>query len=165
MCTIHLVASVIRTCETCAYNPASAIGSKKEDSMLVRLSLSAMKIVAGACVLLVGGPLFAQEWSRYQNLDDRFAVTAPGQPTIERTKWKSDYDSMFPATMYRWQQGPNRYTVTVVDYSDSEAIYMANPHSQDFQAPMYWQIDILGSIQYAATQYRQKPGIKVTFDT
>ena len=29
---------------------------------------------------------------------------------------------------------------------------------------MYWQIDILGSVQYAATQYRQKPGVKVTFD-
>ena len=66
--------------------------------------------------------------------------------------------------MYRWQQGPNRYTVTVVDYSDSEAIYAANQHSQDFQLPMYWQIDILGSVQYAATQYRQKPGVKVTFD-
>jgi hypothetical protein len=29
---------------------------------------------------------------------------------------------------------------------------------------MYWQIDILGSIQYAATQYRRKPGVQVTFD-
>jgi hypothetical protein len=124
--------------------------------------MSAMKIVAALCVLLFAGPLFAQEWSRYQNLEDRFAVTAPGQPTIEKTKWKSEYDSMFPGAIYRWQQGPNRYTVTVVDYSDSEAIYMANPHSADFQASMYWQIDILGSIQYAATQYRQKPGVKVT---
>src|SRR5205809_6396339 len=87
--------------------------------------MSAMKIAAAACVLLMGGPLLAQEWDRYQNLQDRFAVTAPGQPTIEKTKWKSEYDSMFPATIYRWQQGPNRYTVTVVDYSDSEAIYMA----------------------------------------
>jgi hypothetical protein len=124
----------------------------------------AMKIVVVTCVLLIGAPLFAQEWDRYQNREDRFAVTAPGQPTIERTKWKSEYDSIFPAAIYRWQQGANRYTVTVVDYSDSEAIYNANPHSADFQAPMYWQIDILGSIQYAATQYRQKPGVKVTFD-
>jgi hypothetical protein len=66
--------------------------------------------------------------------------------------------------VYRWQQGPNRYAATVVDYSDSEALYTANQHSRDFQSPVYWQIDILGSIQYAATQYRQKPGVKVTFD-
>jgi hypothetical protein len=126
--------------------------------------MNAMKIVAAACVLLIGSPLFAQEWDRYQNLDDRFAITAPGQPTIEKTKWKYEYASMFPATIYRWQQGANRYAVTVVDYSDSEAIYTANQHSADFQASFYWQIDILGSIQYAATQYRQKPGVKVTFD-
>jgi hypothetical protein len=122
------------------------------------------RIVAAAFVLLVGRPVFAQEWDRYQNLDDRFAVTAPGQPAVEKTRWKSEYGSMFPETIYRWQEGPNRYTVTVVDYSDSEAIYTANNHSRDFQAPMYWQIDILGSVQYAATQYRQKPGVKVTFD-
>jgi hypothetical protein len=126
--------------------------------------MKAMRIVVAACMLLPGAPLFAQEWMRYQNLDDRFAVTAPGQPAIEKTKWKSEYSSMFPEAIYRWQQGANRYSVTVVDYSDSEAIYTANPHSQDFQAPMYWQIDILGSIQYAATQYRQRPSVKVTFD-
>ena len=67
-----------------------------------------VKMVAAACVLLLGRPLFAQEWARYQNLDDRFAVTDPGQPTIEKIMWKSEYDPMFPATVYRWQQGPNR---------------------------------------------------------
>ena len=60
--------------------------------------------------------------------------------------------------------GANRYTATVVDYSDSEAIYTANQHSAAFRLSVYGQIDILGSIQYAATQYRQKPGVKVTFD-
>jgi hypothetical protein len=123
-----------------------------------------VRIAAAACVLLYAGPLFAQEWDRYQNRDDHFAVSAPGEPTIEKIKWKSEYDSMFPATVYRWQEGANHYTTTVVDYSDSEAIYTANQHSRDFQGAMYWQIDILGSIQYAATQYRQKPGVKVTFD-
>ncbi len=126
--------------------------------------MNARKIVAAACVLLFAAPLFAQEWDRYQNLTDHFAVSAPGEPMIEKTKWKSEYDSMFPETIYRWQQGANHYTVTVVDYSDSEAIYRANQHSQAFQLAVYWQIDILGSIQYAATQYRQKPGVKVTFD-
>ena len=121
-------------------------------------------IIAAALLLFVGRPAFAQEWDRYQNLEDRFAVSAPGQPAIEKTKWKSEYDSMFPETIYRWEQGPNRYTVTVVDYSNSEAIYMANQHSAAFQLAVYWQIDILGSIQYAATQYRQKSGVKVTFD-
>src|SRR5262249_13427424 len=142
----------------CHYSSTRPICGSKELSMCV------VRIVASACVLLVAWPVFAQEWMRYQNLDDRFAVSAPGQPAIEKIKWKSEYDSMFPGTPYRGTQAANSYTATGVDYSDSEAIYMANQHSRDFQAPMYWQIDILGSVQYAATQYRQKPGVKVTFD-
>src|SRR5437868_7977437 len=72
------------------------IRGRKELFMLV------MRIVAAACVLLVGRPLFAQEWARYQNRDDRFAVTAPGQPTVEKIKWKSEYDSIFPARVHGW---------------------------------------------------------------
>jgi hypothetical protein len=109
-------------------------------------------------------PAVAAEWIEYKNAQDHFGVNAPGEPTAEAIKWKSEYDSIFPGMVYRWQDGPNRYSVTVVDYSDSEAIFTANRHSADFQAAAYWQIDILGSIQYAATQYRQRPGVKVNFD-
>src|SRR6266542_936362 len=122
------------------------------------------RLIAAACVLFIAQPLFAQEWAQYRNLEDRFTVSAPGTPTVEKIKWKSEYDSIFPGTVYKWQAGPNRYSVTVVDYSDSEAIFTANNHSDDFQGTAYWQIDILGSIAYAATQYRQTPGVKVTFD-
>ena len=123
------------------------------------------RLIAAACVLFIAQPLFAQGWTEYRNLEDRFAVSAPATPpTVEKIKWKSEYDSIFPGTVYKWQQGANRYSVTVVDYSDSETIFTANNHSDDFQGTAYWQIDILGSIAYATTQYRQKPGVKVTFD-
>ena len=123
-----------------------------------------VRFVAAACLLFVAQPLFAQDWIEYKNLESRFAINAPGEPKAEKIQWKSEYDSIFPGTVYRWQQGPNRYSVTVIDYSDSEAIYTANHHSEDFQNAAYWQIDILGSMAYAATQYRQRPGVKVTFD-
>jgi hypothetical protein len=123
-----------------------------------------VRLIAAACVLLLARPLFAQEWIEYKNLESRFAVNAPGEPKAEAIKWTSEYNSVFPGIVYRWQQGPNRYSVTVIDYSDSEAIYTSNSHSLDFQNAAYWQIDILGSIAYAATQYRQRPGVKVTFD-
>src|SRR5471030_1207355 len=124
-----------------------------------------VRLVAAVSVLFLARPVFAQgEWDQYKNLDSRFTVSAPGEPTVETTKWKSEYDSLFPETIYRWKDGPNRYSVSVIDYSDSEAIYTANHHSVDFGNAAYWQIDILGSIQYAATQYRMKPGVKVIFD-
>ena len=123
------------------------------------------RFVAAACLVFLAQPLFAQEWTEYRNLEDHFAVSAPGEPKAEKIQWKSEYASMFPGTVYRWQVGANRYSVTVIDYSDSEAIYRANHHSDDFQQAAYWQIDILGSIQYAATKlYRMKPGVKVAFD-
>ena len=124
------------------------------------------RLVAAACVLLMARPVFAQkEWIEYKNPQDHFGINAPGEPAAEKTTWTSEYDSKFPEVIYRWQDGPNRYSVSVVDYSESEAIYTANHHSDDFSAPAYWQIDILGSTQYAATKlYRMKPGVKITFD-
>ena len=74
-----------------------------------------------------------QDWIEYKNLEDHFSINAPGQPKAEKITWKSEYDSMFPGMVYRWQDGANRYSVTVVDYSDSEAIYTANHHSEDFR--------------------------------
>jgi hypothetical protein len=123
-------------------------------------------VAATACVLLMARPLFAQkEWIEYKNLEDHFAINAPGEPMAEKTTWTSEYDSMFPEVIYRWTDGPNKYSVSVIDYSDSEAKYLANHHTEDFSAPAYWQIDILGSIQYAATKlYRMRPGVKITFD-
>jgi len=116
--------------------------------------------VAAACVLLIARPLFAQqEWIEYKNMIDHFAINAPGEPKAEMTTYTSEYDSKLPETIYRWQDGANRYSMSVIDYSDNEAIYTANHHSDDFSAPAYWQIDILGSIQFAATHlYRMKPG-------
>ena len=124
------------------------------------------RLLAMACVLCMARPLFAQqEWIEYKNIPEGFAINAPGEPKVEMTTYTSEYESKLPETIYRWQDGPNRYSVSAIDYSNNEAIYTANHHSDDFSAPAYWQIDILGSIQFAATHlYRMKPGVKITFD-
>jgi len=123
-------------------------------------------VIAAVCLLASARPSFAQkEWADYRNLDDHFAINAPGDPMVETTTWKSEYDSVLPEKVYRWTDGQNKYSVSVVDYSNNEAVFYANHHSDDFQAAAYWQIDILGSIQYAASKlYRLRPGSKVTFD-
>ena len=123
-----------------------------------------MGVIVAACLLAVVQPTFAADWIEYKNSTDFFSLNSPGQPTVQQIKRTSEYESMFPANVYKWVDGASTFTVTVVDYSDSEALYLANHHSDDFSAAAYWQIDILGSIQYAATQYRMKPGVKVNFD-
>jgi hypothetical protein len=121
--------------------------------------------VVFALVLCAPSGALAQEWNEYQNLQDRFSITFPGQPNVEEIKWPSEYGVVFPGRVYSVQQGGSRYSVTVIDYTGSEKLHAAIAKPESFQDPRYWQIDIQASIQYAATKlYRLKPNAKVTYD-
>src|SRR5262245_57133228 len=78
---LNRLEKIVPTGLFCHHFHARLISGRKELFMPLK---SVMRIFAAACVLLLGRPLLAQEWDRYQNLDDRFAVTAPGQPTVEK---------------------------------------------------------------------------------
>jgi hypothetical protein len=125
-------------------------------------------LMIAVCVLLLPQPLFAQEWVEYTNTVDGFTIPAPGQPKVETITWDSEYGGKFPGRVYRWAQRQNRYSVTVVDYSDSERIHSALNHVAYQGGPgpggVYWLVDIVSSVAYAATKYRQQPGVKVTYD-
>ncbi|HEY3043166.1 MAG TPA: hypothetical protein VGJ39_04025 [Vicinamibacterales bacterium] len=119
-------------------------------------------------VLLVARPVFAQGWVEYASRTDHFEVPAPGQPTVETITWASEYGGNFPGRVYRWAERRTRYSVTVVDYSESERIHSELNHIAYSGGPgpggVYWLVDIVGSPAYAATKYRQKPGVRVTYD-
>jgi hypothetical protein len=122
------------------------------------------------CVVALAGLLTtasasAQEWSTYSNKVDRFEVNLPGDPKVEQITWPSEYGAVFPARVYSYEQGGSRYSMTVVDYTDAERIHAARSnHTQADSLPIYWQVDVQASIAYAATKFRQRPGVKVTFD-
>ena len=119
---------------------------------------------AALCVLLLAQPAFAQEWTEYQNKVDRFSVPAPGQPTTETITWESEYGGTFPGRAYKWQQGANRYSISVIDFSDAEKIHAALKHEAYVGGVGYWVIDIAAAPAHAARKYREKPGVKVTYD-
>jgi hypothetical protein len=120
------------------------------------------------CVLLCAPHVFAQEWVEYTNRVDRFEVPAPGQPKVETITWDSEYGAKFPGRVYRWEQRRSRYSVTVVDYSDAQRIHSEVKHIAYSGGPgpggVYWLVDIAGSVAYAATKFRQRPGVTVTYD-
>ena len=106
-----------------------------------------------------------QEWSTYTNRVDRFEVNLPGEPKVEDIKWPSEYGAVFPARVYSLEQAGGRSSVTVVDYTDAERIHAARTnHTEADSLPIYWQVDVQASIAYAATKFRQRPGVKVTYD-
>jgi hypothetical protein len=72
-----------------------------------------------ASVLLVCGPAFAQDWEEYTNKDDGFRVDFPGPPKVMPTTFKSEYGADLPARVYSVARGAERYSITVVDYTEA----------------------------------------------
>jgi hypothetical protein len=125
-----------------------------------------MRLIALALASFIFSlPASAQDWTEYVSKEDGFGVNFPGQPQVRETTWTSEYGLTFSGRVYSASRGAERYSVTVIDYRDAEQKYHAVPRPPSFQQAIYWQIDIMGSIQYAATTlFRQRPGAKVHYD-
>jgi hypothetical protein len=118
-------------------------------------------------VLIAPALLSAAEWSEYASQQDFFSVVFPEKPAIEEITWKSEYGVTYPARVYTARDGASRFTVTVVNMADAEDRHRVQLRSSDIfdqGQGAYWQIDIMSSLQFVATQYRRRPGAKVTED-
>ncbi|MFP6830001.1 MAG: hypothetical protein VCC36_13380 [Gammaproteobacteria bacterium] len=122
------------------------------------------KLILAASALLLSSPSVGQGWIEYVSIADRFTMYVPGEPDVRDISYASEYGVVFPARMYSYEDGPSRYSVTVVDYTDSEGIHSerSNKTSAD-DGSLYWAVDVLGSIAYAAWNIRKRGG-KVTHD-
>jgi len=122
------------------------------------------KLILAASALLLSSPSIGQGWIEYVSIADRFTMYVPGEPDVRDISYASEYGVVFPARMYSYEDGPSRYSVTVVDYADSEGIHSerSNKTSAD-DGSLYWAVDVLGSIGYAAWNIRKRGG-EVTHD-
>ena len=77
-------------------------------------------LAAAALILFVSAPSFAQEWIEYSNRVDFFSVNLPNEPSAREITYKSEYGITFPGHVYTSTDGPKRYSVTVVDYTQAE---------------------------------------------
>ena len=108
--------------------------------------------------------IFAQDWTEFVSMEDRFRMFGPGQPEVEEISYPSEYGVEYPARLYTYEDDPNRYSLTVVDYSEAQRIHSerTNKTSAD-DGSIYWSVDVLGSIAYAAWNIRRRGG-EVTYD-
>src|SRR4030095_6114495 len=77
-------------------------------------------------VVLISLPVLAsaqEEWMEFMSAEDRFSIVFAGKPTVETTTWPSEYGAVFPGHVYSAQQGASKYSVTVIDYTNAEAIH------------------------------------------
>jgi hypothetical protein len=102
--------------------------------------------VTAALLAFVSTSAFAQDWIEYRDRVDRFGVDMPKQPTIQEIMYTSWRGHKMPARIHAIQDGASRYSVTVVNYASDPDV-----------------TDVLGSIAFAATNFRKRGG-EVTFD-
>ena len=130
-------------------------------------------VVAAAFIVSSSAPAFAQEWVEFVSRDDRFTATFPVQPTVTQTTYKSQFGAELPARVYSAEQGRNRYSMTVVDYSGIERILTEKAKScppgaetcrggGSSTGPGYWRADVAGAIIHATWQFMQRDA-KVTY--
>ena len=125
-------------------------------------------LLLAVLALFPAGTLLAQAWVNYQNTTDFFSINlpAPAEPEVRDITWPSEYGAEFPGRVYTMAEGPATYSITVIDYTDSEQVHLARTNSTEADSPVnyeYWRIDVIASVAYAARQFRERGG-EVTYD-
>lgn len=112
---------------------------------------------------LAAGAAGAQNWHQYTSQQDRFRIHTPGEFQVEEISYASEYRATFPARVYSYEDGAgNRFSVTVVDYTDSLRIHTERARTEaDYL--LYWEVDIRASVAYAAANLRSRGG-EIVYD-
>jgi hypothetical protein len=105
----------------------------------------------------------AQGWFEFVSLADRFGVNFPAEPNVVDFDYTSEFDAIFPARLYTAQVGENRYSVTVVDFRESERIHAEMEKTEAASGANAWINDQRASVAKAAREFRQRDG-EVTYD-
>ena len=80
-------------------------------------------LIVAALSLFISGSSFAQEWIEYASRADLFTVNFPGEPKVQSITYTTEYGITLPGHVYSYEDGPNRYSVTVVDYTGAAKIH------------------------------------------
>lgn len=91
-----------------------------------------LSVVLAAILVSISGSVYGQGWLDYRNLEFGFAVNFPGEPLVSETTYTSPSGEALPARIFAVEDGTNRYSVTVVDFSTREGEqYIAVGHAAD----------------------------------
>ena len=107
--------------------------------------------------ILLSGSAYAQRWIPYSNALDGFRLMAPGEFEIEEIDFETEYGIVVPARIYSHVTDVGRYSVTVVDYRDSQRLHEERIRELDgVYIGIYGQVDVRASVAYAAKKIRDR---------
>ena len=116
-----------------------------------------LRLIILASTLWFCGSAVAQRWMPYASATDGFRIMTPGEFTIEEIDFETEYGIVVPARIFSHENDTGRYSVTVVDYRDSQRLH--DERLREIGAlyqPIYGQVDVRGSIAYAAKKIRNR---------
>ncbi len=120
-------------------------------------------LVSATLVLLVSGPAFAQGWIEYVSRADFFTVNFPSEPTVRDITYPTEYHAALPGRVHSVENGPNRYSVTVIDYANVEEIHaerlkgcqgLSRSNANLCNNP--WLNELRGALDYAVWDFLQR---------
>jgi len=123
-----------------------------------------LPLVTAAVVLFLSGPSFAQEWLEYASRADRFTVNFPAEPQVRDITYPTEYGLTLPGRVHSYEDGPNRYSVTVVDYANVQKIHqerLTNCQKYPNLCNNPWNGELRGALDYAVRSFLQRDA-KVT---
>jgi hypothetical protein len=117
-------------------------------------------------VACTAAPAFSQEWIQFESREDRFSCVFPHQPKVAAITWKSQQGVDLPGRVYSAEMGLGRYSVTVVDYSDTERVLTERSKNcvqgdslcrgAGATGAGHWKQDVLGAMAYASGKLLQR---------
>ena len=116
-------------------------------------------LASAAVVLLVAGPSFAQEWIEYIDRTDLFTVNFPTEPEVRDITYPTEYGITLPGRVHSVEDGPYRYSVTVVQYASVEAIHAERLRGCQAYPNLCnnpWIGELRGALDYAAWGFLQR---------
>ena len=124
-------------------------------------------LVPAALLLLVSRASFAQGWIEYASTADFFTVNFPGEPTVRDLTYMTEYGLTLPARVHSVVDVGNRYSVTVVDYTNAERLHgervkrCQEAGGDGDTCFNHWWNDVRGAITHASAAFIQRDA-KVT---
>jgi hypothetical protein len=122
--------------------------------------------------LIAAAPLSAQDWQTVTAIEDGFRSNFPGQPTVERIVYESEFRLSLPGRVYRASDALGNYSTTVVDYRDvgrqhnersAACLAAKGANQQDGDTCQNdFVMEVAGAMDHAAAKFLERDGVKIT---
>ena len=119
--------------------------------------MTILRLFTMILILMFSGSVLAQRWVQFASVEDGFRMMAPGDFEIENVDFETEYGIIVPAHIYRHENDIGKYTMTVVDYRDSQSLHNKRIEELDgVYIGVYGEVDVRGSIAFAAKKVRDR---------